>query len=208
MHDLYSLDTQLDDWNAVIRSHPRDPKAYLGRGMIYFKLARIEASLADFDRAEKLDPKLSPYLWQRGLSLYYVEDFEGGARQFESGLTVNPVDVEETTWRYLCLARLHGPQFARESLLPVGPDPRPFMHRIYALYAGKQTPADLLAASEGEDCRSQFYTQLYLGLYYEVHDDGDRARHYIVSAIRGYTQREYMWYLACVHQQLRGWTSE
>jgi hypothetical protein len=36
--------------------------------MMQFKLGRIAASIADFDRAEQLDSALTPYLWQRDLS--------------------------------------------------------------------------------------------------------------------------------------------
>jgi hypothetical protein len=34
--------------------------------MVKFKLGQI----AEFDTAEKLEPRIIPYLWQRGLSYY------------------------------------------------------------------------------------------------------------------------------------------
>jgi hypothetical protein len=36
----------------------------------------------DFDRALALQPQLRPYLWQRGLSLYYLGEFQEAATQF------------------------------------------------------------------------------------------------------------------------------
>lgn len=39
--------------------------------MARFRSGRVEASVADFDRAIQLQPSLAPYMWQRGLSLYY-----------------------------------------------------------------------------------------------------------------------------------------
>jgi tetratricopeptide (TPR) repeat protein len=84
-----SLEQELARWNEVIQNHPLDPKAYIRRGMVNFKLALVSQSIQDFDRAEKLAPTLSPYLWQRGLSFYYAERFEEGAAQFELDLSVN-----------------------------------------------------------------------------------------------------------------------
>ena len=41
-------------------------------GMDKFRRADVNGSLEDFDSAMALDPQLRPYLWQRGLSLYYA----------------------------------------------------------------------------------------------------------------------------------------
>lgn len=50
----------------------------------------VEASVQDFDRALALQPQLRPYLWQRGLSLYYLGEFQEAATQFRWGrLTVD-----------------------------------------------------------------------------------------------------------------------
>ena len=35
---------------------------------------------------------------QRGLSLYYVKQYEEGARQFRDDVAVNPSDTEESIW--------------------------------------------------------------------------------------------------------------
>lgn len=52
---------------------------FVFRGMARFRSGRVAASIADFDRAVSLQPRLAPYMWQRGLSLYYGElhTFEG-----------------------------------------------------------------------------------------------------------------------------------
>ncbi|MFM9156914.1 MAG: tetratricopeptide repeat protein, partial [Dolichospermum sp.] len=110
---------------------PNNPHSYIRRGMIYFKLGKIQESIQDFDTAENLDLRITPYLWQRGLSYYYAAQFFQGAKQFEIDLTVNSQDVEETILRYLCMARLSGVTEARNSLLPVRNDPRKIMGVIY-----------------------------------------------------------------------------
>lgn len=200
------LDNELKRWNQIICDRPNDPQAYVRRGMVNFKLAKIDESIADFDRAELLEPRLLPYLWQRGLSYYYAARFEEGAKQFEVDLTVNAQDVEETVWRYLCIARLKGITEARNSLLVVKNDPRLVMRSVYELFAGNCSANDVLAAGQKEGKRGNFYSHLYLGLYYEAESDPEQACKYILKAVHDYPLDDYMWYLAGVHQILRGWT--
>ncbi|HEY9612777.1 hypothetical protein [Allocoleopsis sp.] len=214
------LENELNRWNQSIQARPNDPQAYIRRGMVNFKLAKIDESIADFDRAEKIEPRLTPYLWQRGLSYYYAERFEEGAKQFELDLTVNAQDVEETIWRYLCIARLKGVAEARNSLLVVRNDPRLVMRSVYELYAGNCTTDDVLATGEKEGKRGNFYSYLYLGLYYEAESGEEQSagssstrqsaatlsREYILQAVNDYPLDDYMWHLACVHRTLRGWS--
>jgi tetratricopeptide (TPR) repeat protein len=200
-----SLENQLQQWNDIIHSQPNNPNAYIRRGMVKFQLAKIDESIQDFDTAEKLDNRLKAYLWQRGLSYYYAEKFAEGAQQFEIDLTVNAQDVEETVWRYLCIARLSGVESARNSLLTVKNDPRRIMGSVYDLYAGNCTPDDVLNIGESEGVKGYFYSHLYLGLYYEAENNLDLAQEYIVKAADKYKIDDYMWQLAQVHKKLRRW---
>ncbi|MTJ08177.1 hypothetical protein [Anabaena sp. UHCC 0204] len=200
-----SLENQLQQWNNSISKQPNNASAYIRRGMVYFKLAKIEESIQDFDTAERLDVQITPYLWQRGLSYYYAERFAEGAKQFEIDLTVNAQDVEETVWRYLCIARLSGVTEARNSLLLVKNDPRKIMLSIYDFFAGNCSKDDVLNVGKLAGLKGKFYSHLYLGLYYEVEGNLELAREYIVKAADDYKIDDYMWYLAVVHKHLRGW---
>lgn len=200
-----SLENQLQRWNETIRNQPNNPNAYIRRGMVYFQLAKIQESIQDFDTAEKLDSRLTPYLWQRGLSYYYADRFAEGAKQFEIDLTVNAQDVEETVWRYLCIARLSGVTEARNSLLSVKNDPRKIMRSVYDLFAGNCTPDDVLNVGKSEGLKGNFYSHLYLGLYYEAEDNLELAKDYIVKAADNYRIDDYMWYLSQVHKNLQKW---
>ena len=62
-------------------------------------------------------PASKPYLWQRGLSLYYAERFADGSEQFSADVAVNPNDTEETIWNFLCVARTQGFEAARSKML-------------------------------------------------------------------------------------------
>jgi tetratricopeptide (TPR) repeat protein len=206
MFFVKALENQLQRWHQTIRNQPQNPNAYIRRGMVYFQLAKIDESIADFDTAEKLDSRLTPYLWQRGLSYYYAARFAEGAQQFEIDLTVNAQDVEETVWRYLCIARLAGVTEARNSLLTVKNDPRQIMRCVYDLYAGNCTVDDVLNVGKSEGIKGNFYSHLYLGLYYEAENNLDLAQEYIVKAAEDYKIDDYMWYLAQVHKTLRQWS--
>jgi hypothetical protein len=46
-------------------------------------------------------------------------DWLPGAKQFKINLTVNDKDLEETVWRYLCIAKESGAAIAKNSLLAV-----------------------------------------------------------------------------------------
>lgn len=88
------------------------------------------------------------------------------------------------------------------------------MRGVYDLYAGNCTPDDILSVGELEGdvsrqaaarLRGKFYSHLYLGLYYEAHNNVEMACKYIVQAADRYKIDDYMWHLAQVHKTLRGW---
>jgi tetratricopeptide (TPR) repeat protein len=200
---IAALEADLAQLTARLEAGSPSANAYVQRGMMQFKLGRIAASIDDFDRAERIRPTITPYLWQRGLSYYYAARFADGARQFEVDLQVNAQDVEETVWRYLCQAQLRGAEAARQELLPVRNDPRPVMATVYDLFAGVCDVEALLAVAR--DRRERFYTQLYAGLYFEAEGDEAHARHYVTEAAEMQVLDDYMGWLAIVHQQRRGW---
>lgn len=202
MDNINSLQTTLERYNSLIKLNPTEPKNYIYRGMTYFKLAQIEPSIADFDYAEKLNPELTPFLWQRGLSYYYAGKYAQGAKQFELDLTVNSHDVEETVWRFLCIAQLHDFNQAQKSLLPVKNDSRLIMNKIYDLFAGDGTINDVLNLGNQQGIKGKFYSHLYVGLYHQAQKQIERSREFITQSVH-YEIDDYMWYLARVHQQLQ-----
>jgi len=65
---------------------------------------------------------------------------------------------------------------SQNSLLVVGDDPRLVMRRVYDLYAGNCTIDDVLAAGESSGKTGNFYSHLYVGLYWEAAGDEERSR--------------------------------
>ena len=203
-------DLALADYDEAIRLRPEQARAYNRRGGVRFKLGRIEDSLEDFDKAIELDPRQEPHHWRRGIAYYYAGLYEKGRRQFASHQTVNPNDVENAVWHYLCAARLSGAREARGSILQIDGDSRVPMMQIYRLFRGDGTIAGVLeAARAGSPSprmlnRQLFYARLYIGLYHEANGKTEAARKNIVQAV-DHQVGDYMWHVARVHaQRLKG----
>ena len=158
--------------------------------------------------AVKLDPRREPWHWRRGISYYYVGKFEEGKKQFEGYQTVDSSDVENATWRYLCMARLSGTEAASKDILKIGDDRRVPMRQIYDLYAGKLKPEEVLkAARAGKPSPPAlnmrlFYAHLYLGLYYEAAGKEELARKHLYKAADDHRIGHYMWDVAHVHANI------
>jgi lipoprotein NlpI len=182
-----------------------NPRLYIQRGMASFQLGHVEAAIDDFDRAEPLNPALTPYFWQRGIAYYYAERFADGARQFEVDLSVNGSNVEETVWRYLCQAQLDGAVTARQALARVGGDSRPVMGWVYGLFSGTCSAEQVLDQYRDAGRRDLFYSRLYVGLYLEAERDRERSRDFITQPAEMQVLEDYMGWVAVVHRHLRGW---
>ncbi|KAI5070279.1 hypothetical protein GOP47_0014622 [Adiantum capillus-veneris] len=169
------------------------------RGMELFVQGDVAGSLAKFDDALELDPRQKPYLWQRGLSLYYLNRFEEGADQFREDVAVNPNDTEESIWCFLCEAQTKGVEEARKQFLEVGQDRRPLMQRAYEVFTKGGNPGDLIHEFKDGQPYEVFYAHLYAGLYHESEGDSEAAKSAMVAACRtpyGIRSGDYMASLA------------
>jgi lipoprotein NlpI len=196
------------DFDRAIELDPKAADAYDHRGSEHFKLGHVAESLADFDRFLELRPEARPAHWKRGLSCYYAGKFDEGRKQFEAGQEAFKDDVENAAWHFLCVARLSGVDKARASLLKVGRDPRVPMTEVFALYAGRAKPDEVLAAaragnpSAAERNERLFYAYLYLGLYEDITGDRKQALEHLTRAVEDHKIGHYMWDVARVHRDL------
>ncbi|CAM9719444.1 unnamed protein product [Scytosiphon promiscuus] len=197
-----------------------DYKVFVGRGMDRFRRSDVRGSVSDFDKAIRLQPSLAPYMWQRGLSLYYADQFEEGSKQFRKDVALNPNDTEEAIWAFLCEARMPSVGFAtaQQRLLKISNERRPYMRAAYSLFKGDSTESDLAkqmeVASAKNDARAgaaYFYANLYLGLYAEAKGDdimtSAPVSHMSAAVRSSYAKStgDYMGDVARVHQRVRGW---
>ncbi|XP_047976802.1 uncharacterized protein LOC125219008 [Salvia hispanica] len=196
-------------WDALSGGgSAREAVTAVRRGMLLFRQGDVQGSVVEFDKAIDLDPRQKAYLWQRGLSLYYLDRFEEGAEQFRLDVAQNPNDTEESIWCFLCEAQLYGVDEARKRFLEVGIDPRPVMREAYRMFKDGGDPEKLVAAFSSGRESEYFYASLYAGLYYESEKKSDEAKHHLVAACKscyGSRSDDYMASLAKVHCACRNW---
>lgn len=188
-----------------------DPAALQREGTEQFFAGRMKEALAAWDRVVELEPRQAPYHWQRGIALYYAGRYEDGVAQFESHQTVNPQDVENAVWHFLCVVRAKdgSVELARKKYIPITRDPRVPMKEIHALFAGSGSEEAVLKAAQapqdepGRLRNHLCYAHLYLGLYHEALGHPDRSLAHMKKAAVDYRMDHYMGRVAQVHYQLR-----
>jgi lipoprotein NlpI len=195
------------DLSQAIKLDPQSAELWQRRGEANFKCGKFAESVADFDKYLSMEPSQRPYHWQRGISLYYAGRCADGKKQFELHQTVNPHDVENAVWHFLCTARAEGIPAAQKQLIPIENDARVPMAQVHQLFGGKATPEEVTAAAKAAPSETRagepvFYANLYLGLYYEAMGDKPKAKQYILKAAERSKQNGYMGDVARVHAEL------
>lgn len=195
-------------FSEVLKLEPKAIVALDRRGDAHLKNGDFKAAIEDFDAFLKERPKFAPDHWRRGIALYYAGRFKDGVAQFDLHRKVNPEDVENSAWHYLCNARANTPKKAREDLIPVTKDTRVPMKEVMELFAGKIKPVDVLDAAEkaklGEEDRKEarFYANLYVALYYESEGDAKKCLEHMTAAVEKYEIGHYMWDVGAIHLKL------
>lgn len=199
-----------------------DASSCVQTGAGHFKRNQVAESAADFDRALQLDQSQAPYLWQRGLTLFYAERLSDAMAQFSMDVSANPNDTEETIWHMLSNIRHRvrdrnqtcqvAVAAARGELLPVGRDSRPVMRNVMKMFRGEVNPQSLdTLATQNSASNAYFYVHLYRGLYFEAMCDTVKSNTEMLKAVHsgygGQQSSDYMWHLARVHlrRRRRGW---
>jgi lipoprotein NlpI len=207
---LRQNDDAIKAFTTLIKLDPAYAIAYDRRGDAELKSGKFKEAVADFDKYLEMtkDPKAAPNHWRRGIALYYAGRYRDGVKQFDLHRTVNPEDVENSAWHYLCNARANTPKKAREDLIPVTKDARVPMKQVLELFAGKLKPQDVIDAAENAKLKGEalkearFYANLYVALYYESEGDAKKALEHLATAVEKYKIGHYMWDVADAHLRL------
>ncbi|MEM6778490.1 MAG: tetratricopeptide repeat protein [Planctomycetota bacterium] len=154
---------------AELTEAPSSPRVRLLAADRLLRSGDAKAAVEQFDFYADLRPEQGPYLWQRGIALYFVGRFEDGVEQFKIHREVNSKDVENAAWHFLCLAKLESPEKARQLVLPAPDDPRPTMKEILEMLRTGNTSnvSDRMKECEGQPDEgvAAFYGNFYLGLH-------------------------------------------
>jgi lipoprotein NlpI len=196
---------------GLLQAQDNSADTFFQEGVAAFFEAKPKESVEAFDKLIAIAPDSAPQLWQRGLSLYYVEKFAEGRKQFELHQTVNPNDVENAAWHFICVAKAESLEAAQKALIPIEGDTRVPMKEVHDLFAGKGTAEAVMKAAEqgaagSEALKNQLcYAHLYLGLYEEALGNKEQAKDHMLKAAVDYKMDHYMGKTAQVHVKLRGW---
>lgn len=211
---LAAEDPTVEALTERIEAAPEAAILYHRRGVAHFFAGDAKASVADFDKYLAAKPSEAPHHWQRGISLYYAGRYADATKQFQDHDSVNPRDVENATWLFLCQTRSESLDAARKALIPYRGDSRIPMREIHQLFAGEATEADVIAAAKAnqpspETLRNQLcYAHLYLALYQEALGNKAAALSHIQKAAVDYRMDHYMGKVAQVHHNARAPKSE
>lgn len=137
----------------------------------------VADAIKHYERVIELDPQSRPYLWQYGIALFFAERFEEGRELFVEHRRVNPNDVENAAWHFLCAAKATDLKSARGILLPAPGDRRAPMSQILQRLPGGDWKAIEAAVGTIQDPyrkeSARFYADLYEGLIADA--EGDSA---------------------------------
>jgi lipoprotein NlpI len=196
----------VEAFSEALKLSPSSVSLFQARGDEYLKLGKFEESIRDFDKVIELQPRHGPHHWQRGIALYYAGRYEDGKTQFESHQTVNSSDVENAVWHFICTARARGLDNAKKLLIPISGDPRVPMTQIHSLFDGKLTTEGVMKAAkeasspDAETSSALFYAHLYLGIYFDITGESQKANHHTDLAAKYYDRYNYMGEVARIHK--------
>ncbi len=164
--------------------NPADPDTARLTGDVYLRAGKIGPATRQFNRYIKAQPGQLPGLWQRGIALYFNGDHADAAKQFEQHRKVNPHDVENAAWHFLCVAKAKSIKEARRLVLPAPGDPRIPMQEVLEMLSDGSTDAvsaRVNAVPEGSRARdtAAFYGDFYLGLYADALGEQEQALMYL-----------------------------
>jgi lipoprotein NlpI len=175
--------------DVMVRQHLDNARSVRLAADIYLRTGRFNSSVRLFDRYLESEPEEMPGLWQRGIALYFVGDYRRGAKQFEEHRKVNPHDVENAAWHFLCVAKSDSVEAARNLILPAPNDPRIPMEEIHRMLTSGDTGAverRVAGLPEGSKTRAEaaFYGDFYLGLYADAGGRHEQAHAFLSRAAK------------------------
>lgn len=201
-------DRAADIAEAFLRGAPDDPQRWQLAADAALRAGRVGRAVELYDRYAEANPRRVPYLWQRGIALTFAAEYGRGAEQFESHRLVNPNDVENATWHFLCVAKDDSVTEARGRLLPAPGDPRPPMKEVLEMFRGGETgPLTGLLQATPDDTpsgrRTRFYGFLYLAMLADAEGEIDQAKGHLDSSVAA-AGNDYMGDVARVYRQILG----
>ncbi len=171
---------------AVAGQSEPSPSSLVGLGDALLRGGRCTEAVENFERAIKRSPDSEPYLWQYGIALFFVGRYDDARALFEKHRVVNPHDVENAAWHFLCVAKADGIEKARRILLPAPGDSRVPMEAVLQRLPGGDFEAigEAMEKTRGTPAyaSAQFYGDLYIALIADAEGKPLIAREHLQKA--------------------------
>jgi len=182
------LGRQLDALPILNDDDPDGVRRHSRRGDVLFFMGKYAEAVEEYRAMVRLDPKLDASHWRLGIALFFAEEYEAAAGQFDRYHSFDDVDRENGIWRFLSHYRAFGKQRAAQQLLKYSKDDREPFPVVYRLFDGGITPADALAGISDdlpatERSKRLFYTQLYIGMLETVRGNTRAAQVALADAV-------------------------
>ncbi len=170
--------------DKLLKQSPNDAGNLRLAGDVYLRSGKSKQAAELFDRYLKLQPEALAGLWQRGIALYFARKYKAGVEQFEVHRRVNPNDVENAAWHFLCVAKAESFDKAKSVVLPAPNDPRAPMEEVLQMLSPGETDKVIKKMesfptnTRGRES-ADFYGNFYLGLYADAAGDRATAKRYM-----------------------------
>ena len=193
---------------AAADLQPDDAEFQQLAAQLLFLSGKVNESIVCFDKANKLNEMQAPHNWQRGCALGCAGKFAEGAEQFGLHHDVNPNDVENSAWYFLCVAKSKTVAAAQASIIDSKGDRREPMMSVLKMLQGTLKPDEVLVAAkantkEGPERKlALFYGFLYVGLYYDSIGEGEKASAALDSCL-AHAGKDYMGRTAQIYKEQR-----
>jgi tetratricopeptide (TPR) repeat protein len=183
---------------AAVAANDSSSNILVQYGDALLRGGQCDEAVKQFERTIQLSPESEPYLWQHGIALFFVGRFDDAAALFEKHRVVNPHDVENAAWHFLCVAKSKDVDQARKILLPAPGDARIPMEQVLQRLPGGDFAAIKAAVESTNNTTShataKFYGDLYIGLIADAESDTKLAKEYLAKA----ANTEFTHYMADV----------
>ncbi len=158
----------------------------IGLGDALLRGGQCDEAAQTFERAIERSPDSEPYLWQYGIALFFVGRYDEARSLFEKHRVVNPHDVENAAWHFLCVAKADGLAKARNIVLPAPGDSRVPMEEVLQRLQGGNFESIGAAIEKTRGTPShasaEFYGNLYVGLIADAEGNTDVSQEHLQKA--------------------------
>jgi tetratricopeptide (TPR) repeat protein len=203
----------IEHFTRAIERHPRDARLYRHRGHRYITVRRLEAAIADLERAAELtrgqpdaiEPDglpnarniptstLQSNIWYHlGLAHYLRGEFRRASSVYREALRVSTnadMLVATTHWAYMTLRRMGNEDDATQLLAPITADmdiiENDAYHRLLLLYKGELAVDSLMTAADSSDGVQDATVGYGIGNWHLYHGRTAEAKQTFERVVRG-----------------------